>query len=65
MGRSIYDLCTATVVERAGIVAVLPERSDNVVTMAINQWAAEAYLVVQAHLVAARALKIVVDKAKR
>jgi putative membrane protein len=42
--------------ERSEVTAVLPEKSDNAVTMAINQWAADAYPVVQAHLEAAKAL---------
>jgi hypothetical protein len=42
--------------ERAEVIAVLPEKSDNVVTMAVNEWAAEAYPVVQAHLEAAKVL---------
>jgi putative membrane protein len=42
--------------ERAEVIAVLPEKSDNVVTMAINEWAAQTYPVVQAHLEAARVL---------
>jgi putative membrane protein len=33
-----------------------PAESDNAVTMVINQWAADAYPVVQAHLEAAKAL---------
>jgi len=41
---------------RGEAVAVLPERSDNAVTMSINQWAAEAYPTVQAHLTAAKSL---------
>jgi putative membrane protein len=39
--------------------AKLAQKSDNVVTMAVNEWAAEAYPVVQSHLEAAR----VIDKA--
>ena len=39
--------------------AKLAQKSDNVVTMAVNEWAAEAYPVVQSHLQAAR----VIDKA--
>ena len=33
-----------------------PEKSDNAVTMSINEWAAEAYPTVQAHLEAAKTL---------
>jgi putative membrane protein len=47
--------------EQAEVIAVLREKSDNVVTMAVNEWAAEAYPVVQAHLAAAKVL----DKAIR
>ena len=42
--------------ERGQVVAVQPEKSDNPVTMSINQWAAEAYPTVQAHLTAAKTL---------
>ena len=41
---------------RGEAVAVLPERSENVITANINQWAAEAYPTVQAHLTAAKAI---------
>jgi putative membrane protein len=41
---------------RGEAVAVLPEQSDNVITANINQWAAEAYPTVQAHLTAAKAI---------
>jgi putative membrane protein len=44
------------VVERAKATAVRPEKSDDIVTMRLNEWAAEAYPVVQAHLEAAKAL---------
>jgi len=37
-------------------IAVMPERSDNQVTMAINQWAADTYPTVQAHLSTAKQL---------
>jgi len=37
--------------------AILPEKSDNAITMSINEWAAELYPVVQAHHVAAKALQ--------
>jgi putative membrane protein len=43
-------------------VAVLPERSDNAVTMGINEWAAEAYPTVQAHLTSAKSLKNMLEK---
>lgn len=42
--------------------AILPEKSDNAVTMSINEWAAESYPVVQAHHVAAKALQDSVKK---
>jgi putative membrane protein len=35
-------------------LTVIPEKSDNVVTMSINRWAADAYPVVYAHLEAAK-----------
>lgn len=35
---------------------VLPEKSDNPITAAINQWAADTYPTAQAHLTAAKAL---------
>jgi putative membrane protein len=37
-------------------ISVMPERSDNPITMAINQWAAEGYPRVQAHLSTAKEL---------
>ena len=40
----------------------LPERSDNQITSAINQWAADAYPTVQAHLTSAKSLKNTTDK---
>ena len=42
---------------RAEAHAILPEKSDNPVTMAINQWAADNYPVVYAHLEQAKTLK--------
>ena len=48
--------------ERGQAVAVLPEKSDNPVTMSINQWAAEAYPTVQAHLTAAKTLDSAMEK---
>lgn len=48
--------------ERAEALAVTPERSDNPVTASINQWAADAYPTVYAHLHAAKALD---DKIKK
>jgi putative membrane protein len=49
-------------VEQAAVVAVMPEKSDNPLTMSLNEWAAAAYPVVRSHLDAARLLKIAVDK---
>jgi putative membrane protein len=38
-------------------VAVVPEKSDNAVTMSLNQWAADTYPVAYAHLQAAKQMK--------
>jgi putative membrane protein len=46
-------------------LAVMPERSDNQVTMAINQWAADAYPTVQAHLSAAKELNDKLSKRRQ
>jgi len=43
-------------------VTILPEKSDNPVTMSLNQWAAKAYPVVSAHLDAAKKLQDTVKK---
>jgi putative membrane protein len=43
--------------ERGEVVTVVPERSDNAVTMSLNQWAADTYPTAIAHLNAAKALK--------
>ena len=40
-----------------GDVAVRPDKSDNAVTMKINQWAADTYPVAQKHLDTARTLE--------
>ena len=40
-----------------GTVAILPDRSDNTTTMRINQFAADIYPTVHAHLEAAKALE--------
>ena len=51
------DKVAGTKVEtRTDVSTVLPEKSDNVVTMSLNQWAAEAYPVVEMHLDSAKAL---------
>ena len=42
--------------------AVLPEKSDNPVTMSLNEWAAKTYPVVSAHLDAAKKLQDTVKK---
>jgi len=52
-------------VENAHVVAIVPEKSDNPVTMKLNEWAAATYPIVRAHLDAARVLKIAVDKRLR
>ncbi len=43
-------------VERAKATAIRPEKSDDIVTMSLNEWAAAAFPVVQAHLEAAKVL---------
>lgn len=50
--------------EHGVTIAVLPEKSDNAATFAINEWAAATLPVVQAHLDAARVLKVALDKAR-
>lgn len=47
---------------RGEAVAVLPERSDNAVTMSINEWAAGAYPTTQAHFDAAKTLDSALKK---
>jgi putative membrane protein len=42
------------VTERGKATTILPEKSDNTVTMSINQWAADAYPIVQVHFDAAK-----------
>jgi putative membrane protein len=54
----------STAADHAQTGTVTPEQSDNVVTMAINQWAAESYPVVQMHLNAAKTLEQTVQKNK-
>jgi putative membrane protein len=46
-------------------VTVMPERSDNAITMAINQWAADTYPTVQAHLTSAKELNNGLSKRQR
>jgi len=48
--------------ERGQTIAILPEKSDNPVTMSINQWAADTYPTVIAHLDAAKALETAVKQ---
>jgi putative membrane protein len=43
-------------------ISVMPERSDNPITMAINTWASEAYPKTQAHLSTAKELDKVLSK---
>jgi predicted outer membrane protein len=50
--------------EEIKVDAVLPENSDNRVTMSVNQWAAESYPVVFGHLQKAKALDETLRKAK-
>jgi putative membrane protein len=45
--------------------AVTPEKSDNPVTMAINQWAAEAYPTVFKHTESAKSLKEAMKRNQR
>ena len=52
------DRVAGTAVEEKGqVIAVIPEKSDNPVTMSVNQWAADTYPIAAAHLAAARTLK--------
>jgi len=46
-----------TVEEKGEVIAIIPEKSENPVTMSINQWAADTYPVAQKHLDAARTLE--------
>jgi putative membrane protein len=52
-------------VEQGVAVGIIPEKSDNPLTMSLNEWAAVAYPIIRAHLEAARVLKIAVDKRPR
>jgi putative membrane protein len=45
-----------------GDVKILPEQSDNAITMKINEWAAETYPAMQKHLDTARALESATKK---
>ena len=44
------------------IVAIPPDRSDNPTTMRVNQFAADIYPIVDAHLEAAKALERSLEK---
>jgi putative membrane protein len=44
------------VTERVSATSVFPEKSDNAVTMSINEWAAQTYPTVQAHYQSAKAI---------
>jgi putative membrane protein len=50
------------VTERVQATTIMPEKSDNPVTMSINQWAAEAYPTVQAHLEAAKRIESAIKR---
>jgi len=50
------DMSGKKTVEKAKATAIRPEKSDDIVTMSLNEWAAEAFPVVQAHLAAAKVL---------
>jgi putative membrane protein len=62
--RTKYEdrLANTKTEERAEAQAVTPEPSDNPVTMTVNQWAADTYPAVYAHLHSAKALD---DKIKK
>jgi putative membrane protein len=47
---------------KVNATAILPEKSDNPVTMSINEWAAKTYPVVNAHLEQAKTLRDTVKK---
>jgi putative membrane protein len=49
-------------VDQGATIAIIPEKSDDVVTMALNTWAAEVYPVAAAHLDAAKLLQTAVKK---
>lgn len=48
--------------EKVEAKTVIPEKSDNVVTSSINEWAANAYPVVQAHLESAKTIQSTLKK---
>jgi len=54
----VKDRVAGTAVEERGqAIAIIPEKSDNPVTMSVNQWAADTYPIAAAHLEAARAMR--------
>jgi putative membrane protein len=57
-----HDAEGRKVEEKVEAVTITPEKSDNAVTMSINEWAAKAYPVVSAHLDAAKKLQDTVKK---
>ena len=46
-----------TVEKKGQVIVIVPEKSDNPLTMSVNQWAADTYPIAAAHLAAARTLK--------
>jgi putative membrane protein len=57
------DIATGKKIREQGqTLAVLPERSDDAVTMALNTWAAAVYPIAAAHLEAAKLLQTAVKK---
>ena len=54
----VKDRVAGTTVEEKGqAIAIIPEKSDNPVTMSVNQWAADTYPIAAAHLEAARTMR--------
>ena len=51
-----------TVKEKVEATAVVPEKSDNPITMSLNEWAARTYPTVKAHLEQAKTLQDTVKK---
>jgi putative membrane protein len=58
----IKDASGHKVESKVEATAVIPEKSDNATTMAVNSWAAKTYPVVSAHLDAAKKLQDTVKK---
>jgi hypothetical protein len=65
VGTAGKDNAAADRQPAAAAPAVTPEKSDNPVTMALNQWAADSYPVVNMHLQRARSLNDTVSKSGR